>query len=86
MMWIVNYILEQDEKDVPMILFINETGIGAALEEADSVLEAEYPDKHAIIHSIALAADQTMPHGFIAEDPVGLEPEDINELAWWRKE
>ena len=86
MMWIVNYILEQDEKDVPMITFVNESNISNALEEADKMLCTEHDTLNLVIHSIALAADQTMPHGFIAEDPVGLEPEDIKELAWWRKE
>jgi hypothetical protein len=86
MKWIVNYILEDNEKDVPMMLFVSAEGIGPAMDLADDIFDKEYPDRHIIVHSVRLAADQDMPHGHIAEDPVGLEDEDIKRLAWWRKQ
>lgn len=86
MKWIVNFILEQEDKDAPMIIFVNAFGIGQAIEAADDLLDEEYPDRRIMIHSISVAADQDMPNGFIKEDPVGLEDEDIEMLAWWRKQ
>lgn len=84
MKWIVNFILEDNEKDIPMMLFVSAEGIDPALNLADEIFDKEYPEQYAIVHSVSLAADQDMPHGHIAEDPVGLEDEDIKALAWWR--
>ena len=84
MKWRVNYILEDNEKDVPMILFVSAEGIGPALDLADDIFDKEYPEQRLIVHGVSLAADQDMPHGHIDKDPVGLEDEDIKMLAWWR--
>ena len=85
MKWIVNFILEENEKDIPMMLFVSAEGIGPAFDRADDIFDREYPDRHLIIHSVSLATDQDMPHGHIDKDPVGLEDEDIKTLAWWRR-
>ena len=43
MKWIVNYILEDNEKDVPMMLFVSAEGIGPAMDLADDIFDKEYP-------------------------------------------
>lgn len=85
MKWIVNFILEQEDKDAPMITFVNAFGIDQAIEAAGDLLDEEYPDRRTMIRSISVADDQDMPNGFIKEDPVCLEDDDVKMLAWWRK-
>ena len=91
MKWIVNFIYLDEEKDedIPMITFIEGDVISEALDDAGDNIELWYGEGSSVrfvIHSIALAADQDMPRGLVMADPVGLEPEDIKMLAWWRKE
>lgn len=84
MKWIVNFILEDNEKDVPMMLFVSAEGIGPAMDRADDIFDKEYPEQRLIVHGVCFATNQDKPHGYIAEDPVGLTDDAVKMLAWWR--
>lgn len=84
MVWSVNFILEKTDKDISKFIFVREEGIYPAMEAASELLEKDFPEQRSLICGIRLATDQDIPHGYIVEDPVGLEDEDIKMLAWWR--
>lgn len=86
MVWCVNFILEQKDKDIPKFMFVREDGIYPALEAASELIDKDFPEQRAIICGIHLASSQEHPHGYIINDVVGIEEEKMRLLAWWRKE
>lgn len=74
--WIVSFI-QKDESDNPACkcIRVDAMTIVDAIERARHLLSGHY-----IIYEIGIAAYTKDPDGEIFDDPIGLEPEDVEAM------